>query len=74
MEIDSAVVYRRDQQGCSAKLIMPQTKEASSMATVGVHYIVDDVDAAITFYTQYLGFNVEMHPAGNCIELSQPYT
>ena len=26
------------------------------MATVGVRYIVDDVDAAIAFYCQHLGF------------------
>ena len=30
---------------------------------VGVRYIVDDVDAAIAFYTQRLGFEVVMHPA-----------
>lgn len=33
------------------------------MATVQVRYIVDDVDAAIAFYTQHLGFREEMHPA-----------
>jgi len=33
------------------------------MATVQVRYIVNDVDAAITFYTQQLGFKLEMHPA-----------
>jgi catechol 2,3-dioxygenase-like lactoylglutathione lyase family enzyme len=26
------------------------------MATVSVRYIVDDVDAAIAFYTRHLGF------------------
>ena len=31
--------------------------------TVSVRYIVDDVDAAITFYCEQLGFDVEMHPA-----------
>jgi len=31
------------------------------MATV--RYIVDDVDAAITFYCQHLGFREVMHPA-----------
>jgi catechol 2,3-dioxygenase-like lactoylglutathione lyase family enzyme len=30
---------------------------------VTVRYIVDDVDAAIPFYTEHLGFGVEMHPA-----------
>ena len=33
------------------------------MATVSVRYIVNDVDAAIAFYTQYLGFTEVMHPA-----------
>jgi catechol 2,3-dioxygenase-like lactoylglutathione lyase family enzyme len=33
------------------------------MATVQVRYIVDDVDAAITFYCGQLGFQEVMHPA-----------
>ena len=33
------------------------------MATVQVRYIVYDVDAAITFYTQQLDFKLEMRPA-----------
>jgi catechol 2,3-dioxygenase-like lactoylglutathione lyase family enzyme len=33
------------------------------MDTVSVRYIVNDVDAAITFYTSQLGFDVVMHPA-----------
>lgn len=33
------------------------------MATVSVRYIVHDVDAAIAFYTQHLGFREVMHPA-----------
>ena len=33
------------------------------MPTVQVRYIVNDVDAAIAFYTQYLGFQTVMHPA-----------
>jgi catechol 2,3-dioxygenase-like lactoylglutathione lyase family enzyme len=33
------------------------------MATVQVRYIVHDVDAAIAFYTELLGFKLEMHPA-----------
>ena len=33
------------------------------MATVSVRYIVDDVDAAIEFYTGRLGFIEVMHPA-----------
>lgn len=33
------------------------------MATVQVRYIVRDVDAAIRFYTEQLGFHLDMHPA-----------
>src|SRR3954451_21601871 len=33
------------------------------MASVSVRYIVDDVDAAIDFYRNGLGFEVVMHPA-----------
>jgi catechol 2,3-dioxygenase-like lactoylglutathione lyase family enzyme len=33
------------------------------VATVSVRYIVDDVDAGITFYCQHLGFEEQMHPA-----------
>jgi catechol 2,3-dioxygenase-like lactoylglutathione lyase family enzyme len=33
------------------------------MSKVSIRYIVDDVDAAIAFYTEKLGFTVEMHPA-----------
>jgi catechol 2,3-dioxygenase-like lactoylglutathione lyase family enzyme len=32
------------------------------MATVQVRYIVHDVDAAIAFYCQHLGFEEVMHP------------
>jgi catechol 2,3-dioxygenase-like lactoylglutathione lyase family enzyme len=30
--------------------------------TVNVRYIVQNVDEAITFYTEYLGFSVELYP------------
>jgi catechol 2,3-dioxygenase-like lactoylglutathione lyase family enzyme len=33
------------------------------MPTVGVRYIVDDVEAAIEFYCRQLGFAEVMHPA-----------
>src|SRR5215469_8876124 len=33
------------------------------MATVQVRYIVHDVNTAIAFYCQHLGFHEEMHPA-----------
>ena len=35
------------------------------MATVTVRYIVNDVDAAIAFYCNLLGFKELMHPAPN---------
>ncbi|HWD42135.1 MAG TPA: VOC family protein [Actinomycetota bacterium] len=41
------------------------------MATVSVRYIVDDVDTAIAFYTQRLGFTEEMHPAPTFAMLSR---
>jgi catechol 2,3-dioxygenase-like lactoylglutathione lyase family enzyme len=33
------------------------------MGTVSVRYIVNDVDAAIGFYSEQFGFEVVMHPA-----------
>ena len=33
------------------------------MPTVSVRYIVDDIDAAISFYCGHLGFTEKMHPA-----------
>jgi catechol 2,3-dioxygenase-like lactoylglutathione lyase family enzyme len=33
------------------------------MATVQVRYIVNDVDAAVAFYTTHLGFTLVMRPA-----------
>jgi catechol 2,3-dioxygenase-like lactoylglutathione lyase family enzyme len=33
------------------------------MATVSVRYIVDDMDTAIKFYCEHLGFREDMHPA-----------
>src|ERR1700693_3505158 len=41
------------------------------MATVQVRYIVDDVDAAIAFYCQQLGFHEDMHPAPTFAMLSR---
>ena len=32
------------------------------MAKSSVRYIVNDVDAGISFYTTQLGFHVDMHP------------
>ena len=41
------------------------------MATVGVRYIVDDVDAAIDFYCGLLDFKEDMHPAPSFAMLSR---
>jgi len=40
------------------------------MSTVQVRYIVHDVDAAIAFYCQHLGFHEDMHPAPTFAMLS----
>jgi catechol 2,3-dioxygenase-like lactoylglutathione lyase family enzyme len=41
------------------------------LATVQVRYIVNDVDAAIAFYRDHLGFREEMHPAPTFAMLSR---
>jgi catechol 2,3-dioxygenase-like lactoylglutathione lyase family enzyme len=40
------------------------------MASVQVRYIVNDVDAAIKFYCEQLGFHEDMHPAPSFAMLS----
>jgi len=41
------------------------------MATVSVRYIVNDVDEAMRFYCQHLGFEEVMHPAPTFAMLSR---
>lgn len=41
------------------------------MGKVSVRYIVADVDAAISFYTEMLGFHVDIHPAPGFASLSK---
>jgi catechol 2,3-dioxygenase-like lactoylglutathione lyase family enzyme len=41
------------------------------MSKVSVRYIVADVDAAIPFYTDRLGFHLDMHPAPGFARLSR---
>jgi catechol 2,3-dioxygenase-like lactoylglutathione lyase family enzyme len=41
------------------------------MSKVSVRYIVNDVDSVIRFYTDMLGFKVEMHPAPGFASLSR---
>lgn len=40
-------------------------------ATVSVRYIVDDIDAAVEFYTKLLGFRVEQRAASGFASLSR---
>jgi catechol 2,3-dioxygenase-like lactoylglutathione lyase family enzyme len=41
------------------------------MATISVRYITDDVDAAVAFYVERLGFNIEMRPGPGFAMLSR---
>ena len=41
------------------------------MGSVAVRYIVDDVDAAVEFYEQVLGFTVDMRPGPGFAALSR---
>jgi predicted enzyme related to lactoylglutathione lyase len=41
------------------------------MSKVSVRYIVNDVDAAIPFYTGMLGFKLDIHPAPGFASLSR---
>jgi catechol 2,3-dioxygenase-like lactoylglutathione lyase family enzyme len=41
------------------------------VSPVSVRYIVTDVDAAIAFYTEQLGFELDMHPAPGFARLSR---
>ena len=41
------------------------------MTAVSVRYIVDDVNAAIAFYTKHLGFGVERQPAPGFVILAR---
>jgi catechol 2,3-dioxygenase-like lactoylglutathione lyase family enzyme len=41
------------------------------MGQVSVRYIVNDVEAAIPFYTENLGFRVDMHPGPGFAALSR---
>jgi catechol 2,3-dioxygenase-like lactoylglutathione lyase family enzyme len=41
------------------------------MGKISVRYIVSDVESAITFYTEMLGFKVDIHPAPGFARLSK---
>src|SRR5262245_44146357 len=48
-----------------------QKKGNTVMTVVSVRYIVDNVDAAIAFYTKHLDFAVELHPAPGFASLTR---
>src|SRR6266516_3749171 len=43
------------------------------MGKISVRYIVADVDEAIAFYTEMLGFQVDMHPGPGFARVSRGY-
>ncbi|XXX46973.1 VOC family protein [Sorangium sp. So ce119] len=45
--------------GCAASSSTSSRGELRPMSTVSVRYMIDDVDAAIAFYTTHLGFALE---------------
>ena len=49
----------------------PGANGGTLTAAVSVRYIVDDVDAAVEFYTGLLGFSVELRPAPGFATLSR---
>ena len=47
--------------------------EEKNFSKVQVRYIVNNVDEAISFYTEHLGFKLDMHPAPSFAMLSLNY-
>src|ERR687892_1553163 len=50
---------------------MTYPAEGADMSTVSVRYITDDVDAAVAFYVERLGFDVQMQPGPGFAVLSR---
>jgi catechol 2,3-dioxygenase-like lactoylglutathione lyase family enzyme len=48
---------------CYKQFCSRPTWRGATVSTVSVRYIADDVDAAVAFYVERLGFDVEMRPA-----------
>jgi catechol 2,3-dioxygenase-like lactoylglutathione lyase family enzyme len=46
-------------------------RRTEDMGKISVRYIVSDVDAAIAFYTERLGFQLDMHPAPGFARVSR---
>src|SRR2546422_7945837 len=59
------------EQGRDGRAAHGRSRRLSSMGKVSVRYIVSDVDAAIPFYTEMLGFHVDMHPSPGFARLSK---
>jgi catechol 2,3-dioxygenase-like lactoylglutathione lyase family enzyme len=38
----------------------PKLKEGKPMSTISIRYMIDDVPAAIKFYTTHLGFSLDL--------------
>ena len=49
----------------------PQAKEQSEMNTVRVRYMVNQLDPAVEFYTNYLGFQIKQERRPNFAMLSK---
>src|SRR6266567_420001 len=56
-------IYKTLTYRCETVTFYRRGEEGAIMPTVSVRYIVDDVDAAIAFYRDNLGFTEVMHPA-----------
>jgi catechol 2,3-dioxygenase-like lactoylglutathione lyase family enzyme len=60
---------------CLLGMVLAISREVEGQAQTGgnmsVRYIVNDIDAAIAFYTTYLGFQVDLHPGPGFANLSR---
>src|SRR5687767_15930807 len=65
-----ALGVRRDRDNYSISNLN-DGMEVRAMSKVSVRYIVNDVDSVIPFYTDMLGFKVDMHPAPGFARLSR---
>jgi catechol 2,3-dioxygenase-like lactoylglutathione lyase family enzyme len=60
--VSAALTARANDAEATNKTQKSSMKDNSS-TMVSVRYMIDDVDAAIKFYTTYLGFTLQSHPA-----------
>jgi catechol 2,3-dioxygenase-like lactoylglutathione lyase family enzyme len=59
----AAMVPRAMNCSCYKQFCLCPTWRGATVTTVSVRYIADDVDAAVAFYVERLGFDVETRPA-----------